>query len=155
MTRSELSALINARVAADPAAKAAVSEGRPGDLAELLSEGRTRLVSTHITERGVIAELGVVDGEVFLSGLEAFIGMTLPDGHPFKAAHPGIKRMLGWLKNADGLDIGTVPAQQMLAGLGAGGVVNATHAARIAGLAMRPDPINASDVADAINGGLQ
>jgi hypothetical protein len=155
MTRSELSALITARIAADPAAQAALDDGRPGDLAAMLSEGRKRLVSTHITERGVIAELGVVDGEAFLSGLEAFSAMTLADGHPFKAAHPGIKRMLGWLKNADGLDIGTAAAQQMLAGLGAGGVVNAGHAVRIASLALRPDPINASDVADAINEGLK
>lgn len=120
-------------------------------IATRLSVGRTKLVEKVITERGIVAALGPVDGEAFIVGLETFAATTLPDGHPLKAAHAGIKRMLNWIKMpADGLDIGTVAAQTMLDGLAATGFINAASTEVIKNLAKVADPLSVSEVYQAI-----
>jgi hypothetical protein len=154
MTPQELKAVIDANAAADQtfAALVAWDTFDANAAAAALSAGRTKIVSHMITERGVIAALGVVDGEAFLEGLEAFSAATLPDGHPLKAAHPGIKRMLGWLKTDGGLDVGDIQAHTLLDTLAAVGVVQADDVASIKALTIKPDPVNAYEVVEAMRG---
>lgn len=149
MTPTELRALIDKRAAGD-AEFAALVDPQTFDAvaaAAALSVGRTRLASHLITERGVISALGPVAGEAALSGLESFAAATLPDGHPLQAAHPGIKRVLSWLKPpSDGIDIGDPLTQSLLDTMVLIGVLTAPSAAVIKALAMRPDPVSADAV---------
>ena len=110
-------------------------------IAAALSVGRVRTTEHVVSERGIIAALGVIDGEAFIAGLEAFAGATLPDGHPLRPAHPGIARMLRWLQN-EGINMGDPAARQMLDILASAGVVTAASAVIIKGLAEEPDPLD-------------
>lgn len=98
-----------------------------------------------ITERGVLGMLGTVDGEAFLQALDDFCAAPAPQG-PLGPHHPAIKRVVGWLKSPAGIDVGEAAAQTLLPTLGALGVVNAAHAARIAQLAWRPLAVSEEDL---------
>lgn len=141
---------IRAAIAASPELQALAAAGDTQGIADALSVGRTRLASRYITERGVIATLGTQHGEAFLQALEAFGTATLPDGHPLKADQAGIKRVLGWLKSGEGIELGDAQAQTLLGALGSVGVVNASHAATIAALARVADPVSEWDVRVAV-----
>jgi hypothetical protein len=119
-------------------------------IAAALSEGRTKLVPTLITERRILSELGVVEGEQFLSSLEAFAADTLPNEHPLKAFHPGIKRAIGWLKSPQGIDVGDAMSQTMLNALAAAQVVTTTSATKVRNLAVVTDPVSEMDVRKAV-----
>jgi hypothetical protein len=154
MTPAELLALIDARAAEDGEFAALVAARRDRDIAEALSVGRIRYQSRLITERGVISALGPVEGEALLAGLESFANSSLAPEHPLYAAHPGIKRVIGWLKApAEGVDIGDPLTHQLLdamAALGTSGVT-AGRVAAIKALAAVPDPISVDAVSDALN----
>lgn len=138
-------------IAADAGLLAAVKGENPNwaAIAEAVSVGRKRLVTRLITERGVMSVLGVVEGDAFLSGLEAFANATLPTGHPLKPAHPGIKRAIGWLKT-DGIDIGDAITHQLLDALVAVGIVKAESVAKIKALAQVADAVGEYDVRRAV-----
>jgi hypothetical protein len=97
-----------------------------------------------VTERGVVATLGLLDGEAFLTALEGFASPAneLPEEHPLRPYKSGIARQLAWLKKG-GIDVGSTPARDLLDALAATGIVNAQHAAEIA-------PVRVMDVRRAI-----
>ena len=153
MTSEELLALIDARAASDQDFAALVAARNDTAIAAALSVGRIKYAPRLITERGIISALGPVHGEALLAGLEAFAAETLPEGHPLKAAHPGIKRVIGWLKApAEGVDIGDPLTHQLLDTMVALGVqgVTAERVAAIKALAAVRDPISDMDVRRAI-----
>ena len=150
MTPTELKAVIDAKAQAEPEFAALRDVGDCTGMAAALSVGRTKVVSHMITERGVMAALGVVAGEAFIEGLEAFAAATLPGGHPLEAAHPGIKRMIGWLKTDAGLDIGSTQAHALLDGLAAAGVLVSGDVATIKALSVQADVIGWYEVAEAM-----
>lgn len=154
MTNDEVLAAINAKVLADPLFDALVSDRRDTEITAALNADSTSytLRSHQITERGVMAAIGVENGEALLAALEAFAASTLPPEHPLASKHAGIKRMLGWLKTDAGLDIGGAEAQQLLGVLGQLGVINATHAGVIAALARNAvRPFNQDQVGYVLN----
>lgn len=141
MNKDDLLALIDARVASDPEFAALVAARNDTAIAAALSVGRIKYASRLITERGIISALGPVEGEALLAGLEAFAAATLPDGHPLKPAHAGIKRVIGWLKApAEGVDIGDPLTHQLLDTMVAVGVpgVTAERVAAVKALAAVP-----------------
>ena len=95
----------------------------------------------YITERGVVAALGLIEGESFLTALETFAATPLASEHPLASYQPGIARQLAWLKTA-GIDVGSVPARQLLDTMAAVGVIQAAHAAAIKGLAETATPVD-------------
>lgn len=103
----------------------------------------------YITERGVVAALGLIDGEAFLTALEAFSAAPLESEHPLAPYQPGITRQLAWLKTA-GIDVGSAPARQLLDTLAAVGVIQPAHAATIKALAEVRTPVSAMSVRRAI-----
>lgn len=103
----------------------------------------------YITERGVVAALGVLDGEAFLVALETFVASALPPEHPLMAYQPGIARQIAWLKTG-GIDVGSAPARELLDALAAAGVINAEHVAAIKALAEVHTPVAEMDVRRAI-----
>lgn len=149
MTPAELRALIDART--DKEFAEARAAGDAQRMADLLSVGRVRHVSRLVTERGVISALGPVAGEAALVALEAFASATLPDAHPLKAMHPGIRRTLSWLKPpADGIDIGDPLTRQLLATFGALGVLTPEAVAGLLKLSEVADPVSPGAVGEAL-----
>ena len=120
-------------------------------IAAILSVGRTRLQSRMIGERGIMAALGTVEGEACLAAFEAFAASTLPDEHPLKRHHAGIKRMLSWLKTDAGLDIGTPQAGELLGIMAQLGILDGAWVATIMALAQVADPIAVADVSRVLN----
>lgn len=104
-----------------------------------------------VTERGVVATLGLLDGEAFIAVLESFASPEneLPPEHPLYAYKPGFARQISWLKK-DGIDVGSAPARDLLDALAATGIVNAQHAAEIKALAADITPVRVMDVRRAI-----
>ena len=155
MTNDEVLAAINAKALADPLFDALVSDRRDTEITAALNADSTEytLRPHTITERGVMAALGLDDGEDFLAGLEAFSEATLPEAHPlYGRKQRGIKRMVSWLKSPVGLDIGDAESQQLLGALGQLKVVNADHAAVIANLARNAvRPFNQDQVGYVLN----
>lgn len=99
-----------------------------------------------ITERGVMSVLPVPEGDAFLSALESFAAATLPVGHPLAAYHGTIRRGIGWLKTAEGLDVGDPLSRMLLDTLAQAGVVSAASVATIKALAEVEVPIDEMDV---------
>jgi hypothetical protein len=143
-----LPAEIRAEIVADPAIAALVPDTVA--IAAALSANRTKLAPRNITERRIIAALGLVDGDAFLSALEAFTTATLDPAHPLKPYQPGLKRVLSWLRTDEGLDVGDPLAQQMLASLAAVGVVDSAASVTVRALALVPDPVPELEVRRAI-----
>ncbi len=141
---------IQARASADPAFAAMLASGDHAGCAAALSVGRTKLAPRRIKEPGVVSALGVEAGEDVLSALEAFADATASG--PLAAKHKGIKRMIGWLKTPDGLDIGDPLAQQLLDALAATGVLAPASVSKIKSLAQAPAPVSASEISEAVRG---
>lgn len=150
-TPTELKAEIDAKAAIDPAFAAMLAIRDDNGMAAALSVGRTRLAETMLTERGVMAALGIVDGEATLAALEAFAAST-PSDPQLAAVHPGIKRMLGWLKTT-GVDVGNALTQSLLDLLASNAVLAPTAATKLKGLAVVPAPVSAEQVSEAIDHG--
>jgi hypothetical protein len=115
-------------------------------IAEALSANRTKLGERLITERRIMSALGIEAGEAFLSALEAFGVATLAADHPLKAAQPGLKRVLAWLKTDQGIDVGDPLAQQMLTVLAQLNIVDTASANTVKALARVADPVAEFDV---------
>lgn len=120
-------------------------------ISSLLSVGRTRLTARMIGERGIMAVLGTIEGEACLQAFESFATTPLLPAHPLAPHHAGIKRMLGWLKTDEGLDVGTPQAAGLLGIMVQLGTLQATWVNAILALAKTPDPINVNIVSNALN----
>lgn len=109
------------------------------------------LSEVFVTERGVVATLGLVDGEAFIAALEGFASPAneLPPEHPLYAYKPGIARQLSWLKTG-GIDVGSAPARDLLDVLAAVGVIHPAHAGTMKELAEVRTPVAVMDVRRAI-----
>ena len=119
-------------------------------IAAALSAGRTRVQETMISERRILALLGVVNGDAFLSALEAFGTATLAADHPLAAAQAGIARMVTWLKAPEGIDIGNPLAQQMLVVMGQLRILDVASVQTVVAFAHVADPVSEMDVRRAL-----
>jgi hypothetical protein len=155
-------------IAADPALQA-LAAADPVDtqaIADALSVGRVRVVSRHITERGVRA-LPVLPRsrhallQTLCDAAQAAPPWLVPTltalGVPAEdhaAMADDLASAHGWLLNADGLDIGTAAARSML-DLIAATVPAATQAClAVKALAEEPDPITHTQVGAALMGAV-
>ena len=118
-------------------------------IAAVLSVGRVRLVENMVTERGVLAALGPVEGDALLTALETLgAPETLPTAvQPY---HGAICRGVSWLK-AGGLDMGSPPVRGLLDLLAAHSLIAPGHATALKQLGEQPDPIHYNAISDALN----
>lgn len=138
---------IRAAIAADVALQALVPNAQA--IADALSSGRKRTRFLLATERTVVAVLGVIAGETFLSALESFAVATLPAEHPMLPYQPGIARQLAWLKR-DGLDVGDANTRAMMDALVSAGVLDASAVASLKALGEESDSVSEYDVRRAL-----
>lgn len=141
---------IRAAIQADPALLALARADVPDEAA--IAAALPPIISlreSFVTERGVVAALGVLAGEQFLAALESFAATALPAEHPLAPYQPGIARQLAWLKR-DGIDVGSAPARELLDALVAAGIVQAQHAAAIKAMAEEAIPVDQLTVRRAI-----
>lgn len=111
-----------------------------GELAALLSVGRTKVVDLNIGYGTVLEVLGAEAGSAFLDGLTALAATSSP-----------VKWALKLLDRGE-LNIGAEATQQQLDALAAGGVMPQAVADALKGLAVSPDVISASQVQQALEG---
>lgn len=142
---------IDARAASDPAFAAMLAARDDSGMAAALSVGRTKIVEMLITERTVMSALGIVDGETALESLDTFAAST-PTDPALAEVHPGIKRMLAWLKTT-GINVGDPLARSMLDLLADSDILTQASVDTLKGLAVAPDPVSASQVSEAIDNG--
>lgn len=136
---------------------------RDDQIAALLSTGRKRVVSRHVTERGVRA-LAVLPRARFalldclrtaantepawLSPTLTALGVPAQD-HPAYA--DDLASAWRWLLSPDGLDIGSPAARSMLDLIAANVTAAAPACAAVKALAEEPAPITVGAVSDALN----
>lgn len=122
-----------------------LSDRRDDLIAGLLSVDRVRLVSHFASERGLLARFpgGPVAADALLAKLEAF-GAT---GHPLARL---VRRMLKFLGQPEGIDLGD-PATQAMVGQLTPSVLSETDRDGLRAMATQPDPIRVSQVSDALN----
>jgi len=109
-----------------------------GELAALLSVGRTKVVDLNIGYGTVLEVLGAEAGSAFLDGLTALAATSSP-----------VKWALKLLDRGE-LNIGAEATRGQLDALAAGGVMPQAVADALKGLAMGPDIVTAEQVADAM-----
>lgn len=132
-------------------------------IAQVLSQGRVKIVPHMITERGVRnCGMGIVATSRFLKMLKSLEGVT-PDWLPVLLTQVGVPTdehedyaetlasAYGWLGQEAGIDVGTPTARQMLDLLANAPGDHALMVAAIKALAEEPDPVNFNDVSDALN----
>jgi len=111
-----------------------------GELARILSIGRTKLVDLNIGYGTVLEVLGAEAGAAFLDGLTALAATSSP-----------VKWALKLLDRGE-LNIGAAATRGQLDALAAGGVMPQAVADTLKGLAVSPDEITASQVQQALEG---
>lgn len=111
-----------------------------GELARILSIGRTKLVERNIGYGTVMDTLGAENGAAFLDGLTALAATSSP-----------VKWALKLLDRGE-LNIGAAATQAQLDALAAGGAMPQAVADALKGLAVLPDEITASQVQQALEG---
>lgn len=109
-----------------------------GELAALLSVGRTKVIDYSIGYGTVLEVLGAEAGSAFLDGLTALAATSSP-----------VKWALKLLDRGE-LNIGAAATRGQLDALAAGGVMPQAVADALKGLAMGPDIVTAEQVADAM-----
>jgi hypothetical protein len=142
---------IDAKAASDPAFADMLAIRDDSGMAASLSIGRTKVVETMLTERGVMSTLGIVDGEAALESLETFAAST-PTDPALIAVHPGISRMLAWLKTT-GINVGDPLTSAMLDLLADNDILTQASVDLLKALAVVPDLVSASQVSEAIDNG--
>ncbi len=105
-----------------------------GELAALLSVGRTKVIDYSIGYGTVLEVLGAEAGSAFLDGLTALAATSSP-----------VKWALKLLDRGE-LNIGAAATQEQLDALAAGGVMPKAVADALKGLAIVPDPYSIQDV---------
>lgn len=108
---------------------------------------RITIGEAFVTERGVVAALGIEPGEAFLKALEDFAESTAE--HPLATHRPAIRRQIAWLKR-DGIDVGSTPARVMISALVTTGVLNEAAADTILRLAEVHTQVTEFEVRQAI-----
>lgn len=114
-------------------------------IANVLSVGRTKVVSHFASERGILERFpgGPVAADALLAKLEAFA----------EAAQP-LSRITGrairFLRQPEGLDIGSPATQAMLGAITQEAVITPEEFAGLRAMATRPDPITDGQVAAAL-----
>lgn len=167
MTPDEIRAEIRAAINADPALQALAAVRNDRAIASALSVDRTKLVSTYVSERGVRAALGDVEGARFMRVMGAISEAAKADSVPdwLTAVLTAIGRdtdthaltldTMGiahdWLKVEAGLDIGAEATQGMLDLIAAGQPQIAASCAAIKAMARVDDPVPVNDVSAALN----
>lgn len=111
-----------------------------GELARILSVGRTKLVERNIGYGTVLDTLGADAGAAFLDGLTALAATSSP-----------VKWALKLLDRGE-LNIGAAATRGQLDALAAGGVMPQAVADALKGLAVSPDEITATQVQTALEG---
>lgn len=111
-----------------------------GELARILSVGRTKLIDYSIGYGTVLEVLGAEAGSAFLDGLTALAATSSP-----------VKWALKLLDRGE-LNIGAAATRGQLDALAAGGVMPQAVADALKGLAVSPDEITASQVQQALEG---
>lgn len=111
-----------------------------GELARILSVGRTKLVERNIGYGTVLDTLGADAGAAFLDGLTALAATSSP-----------VKWALKLLDRGE-LNIGAAATRGQLDVLAAGGVMPQAVADALKGLAVSPDEITATQVQTALEG---
>ena len=107
-----------------------------------------------IGERGIIGALGTIEGEACLQAFESFSATPLDHGHPLQPHYAGIKRLLGWLKTPEGLDIGNVQAATLLGAMAQSGILQQAWVDGLLALATKPaERVSAARVAAVMTGG--
>ena len=109
-----------------------------GELAALLSVGRTKVTDLNIGYGTVLEALGAEAGSAFLDGLTALAATSSP-----------VKWALKLLDRGE-LNIGAEATRGQLDALAAGGVMPQAVADALKGLAMGPDIVTAEQVAEAM-----
>lgn len=111
------------------------------DIAATLNVDRTKVVSTMITERGILAKYpdGAVAADTILTKLEAFSTA----GHPMSSI---VARALKFLANTGGIDVGDTATRGLLDALAAGNVITVEEASKLKGLAVVPDHVDWTQV---------
>jgi len=105
-----------------------------GELAALLSVGRTKVIDYNIGYGTVLEVLGAEAGSAFLDGLTALAATSSP-----------VKWALKLLDRGE-LNIGAAATRGQLDALAAGGVMPQAVADALKGLAIVPDPYSIQDV---------
>lgn len=123
--RAQLASLVEAR--------------NDGEIARILSEGRTRVASRNITALTILAELGPLAGGAILEKLEAA-----------STGVPALRFALRFLFAA-GLDIGDPATQAMLDHLALHGVLTGDEAVALKNLAVQPTSVSVDAVSDVLN----
>lgn len=111
-----------------------------GELARILSVGRTKLIDYSIGYGTVLEVLGAEAGSAFLDGLTALAATSSP-----------VKWALKLLDRGE-LNIGAAATRGQLDALAAGGVMPQAVADALKGLAVSPDEITATQVQTALEG---
>lgn len=111
-----------------------------GELARILSVGRTKLVERNIGYGTVLDTLGADAGAAFLDGLTALAATSSP-----------VKWALKLLDRGE-LNIGAAATQQQLDMLASVGVIPVDVAEALKNLAVVPDEITATQVQTALEG---
>lgn len=106
-----------------------------GELARIMSEGRTKVVSTPIGYGTILATLGRGVGGAFLNTLET-LGNTVD---------PDLKWTLRTIEN-QAFDLGLKSTRDGIDGLVAAGILSVEGADALKALAMIPDPYSIQDV---------
>ena len=109
-----------------------------GELAALLSVGRTKVIDYSIGYGTVLEVLGAEAGSAFLDGLTALAATSSP-----------VKWALKLLDRGE-LNIGAEATRLQLDALAAGGVMPHAVADALKGLAMGPDPYSVQDIINAM-----
>lgn len=111
-----------------------------GELARILSVGRTKLIDYSIGYGTVLEVLGAEAGAAFLDGLTTLAATSSP-----------VKWALKLLDRGE-LNIGAAATRGQLDALAAGGVMPQAVADALKGLAVSPDEITATQVQTALEG---
>lgn len=119
--------------------------GNTQAIADILSEGRVKVVSHFASERGVLERYpgGAVAADILLTKLENFAATA----HPMASI---VKRALKFLAQAEGLDIGSQATQGLIAQLTLGGVLTEEERNGLRAMATQKDPISHVQVGLAI-----
>jgi hypothetical protein len=122
-------------------------DDRRDDLvAALLSQGRTRHVTTRVSAAGLLERwpAGPVEADAFLQKLEQFA----QSGHALAGV---VRRALKFLGTPEGLDLGAAATHLMLGQLVAGNVITGEEAASAKALSLQPAPVTLAEVSRALN----
>jgi hypothetical protein len=111
-----------------------------GELARILSVGRTKLIERNVGYGTVLDTLGADNGAAFLDGLTAVAATSSP-----------VKWALKLLDRGE-LNIGAAATQAQLDALAAGGVMPQTVADALKALALVPDVVTPQEVQTALEG---